>query len=666
MCGVARVMTLQGRQAGWHIGELMACMCHRGPNDEGYRLADTSTNEWIACGSEDTMPELGLPSLTQYEDGALILAFGHCRLSIIDLSAAGHGPMSYQDSTLWITYNGEVYNYLELRGELKDKGYTFRTSTDVEVILAAYAEWGPDCLRRFNGMFAFALWDSRRRRLFCARDRFGIKPFHYYWDGRLFAFASEIKALLAHPGIPRQSNDAIIYDYLALGSLDHTDETFFEGIKRLPSSHYLLFDLDRGSLEIRRWWDVTINVHPDKAVSGDDQEAVGRFRELLEDAVRLRLRSDVPVGTCLSGGLDSSSVVCLANRLMLEEGAVPRELVGDRQKTFSACYDDPAIDERLYMDVAIRHTGVEPNRVFPQGVDGLWQELERLVWHQEEPFGSTSIYAQWNVLRLAKERGVTVLLDGQGGDELLGGYHYYYGVLLAQLLRAGRLSAAVQAQRSASKVSGLSAPFLWALGLFYALPEPAQKRLLTFASQRFLTSQAVPSAFLTPAFVRRHRDRRMMDSKHVGEASLRERLYREIFVHSLPALLRYEDRNSMAFSLEARVPFLDHRLVEYVFSLPPHLLIHDGWTKWVLRQAMDGILPEQICWRRTKLGFATPEKRWIQEGKEHIRRLIGAGDARCAAYVNVAALRSSERLADVPGIWRLVNLEVWLRVFAVH
>ena len=290
--------------------------------------------------------------------------------------------MSNADGSLWIIFNGELYNDLELRQELQAKGHAFHTATDTVVVLVAYSDWGNDCLGGFNGMWAFALWDVRKRLLFCARDRFGIKPFHYYWDGRLFAFASEIKALLAHPDIPRRPNDAVIYDYLALGSLDHTDETFFEGIKRLPPAHYLLFDLEGGDLEIRRWWDVQVNCSLDGSRPADDRELAAQFRDLLTDSVRLRLRSDVPIGTCLSGGLDSSSIVCLANRLMLEEGAVPRELVGERQKTFTACFDDPAIDERPYVQQVIEHTSAEPNQVFPQGDGGLGDELEQLVWHQ--------------------------------------------------------------------------------------------------------------------------------------------------------------------------------------------------------------------------------------------------------------------------------------------
>jgi asparagine synthase (glutamine-hydrolysing) len=621
----------------------------------------------VTCAGAETIPELNLSPLARHEAGAYDLALGHRRLSILDLSAAGHGPMSYQDGTFWITYNGEVYNYLELRRELQAKGYTFHTATDTEVVLVAYAEWGPACLFRFNGMWAFAIWDAGKRQLFCARDRFGIKPFHYYWDGQLFAFASEIKALLAHPDIPRRPNDAIIYDYLALGSLDHTNETFFEGIRRLPPSHCLLFDLDRDSLRIQRWWDIEVNPALDDDCLTEDRQ-LAQFRGLLTDAVRLRLRSDVPIGTCLSGGLDSSSIVCLANHLMLEEGAVPRELVGERQKTFSACFDDPAIDERPYIQQVIEHTGAESNQVFPQGGGGLWEDLERLVWHQEEPFGSTSIYSQWSVMRLAQQCGVTVLLDGQGGDELLAGYHHYLGPFLAQTVRAQGPWITLQTVQAVSAATGQSTALLLGLGLYNSLPGVAQRVIVNLGNARFRTNPTVSESMLQPSFKRQFAERRLVHSKHLGYHNLAERLYQDVFVHSLPALLRYEDRNSMAFSLEARVPFLDYRLVEFCFSLPVTQRIRDGWTKWVLRQAMDGILPEQVRWRRSKLGFATPERQWLQEGIGWVRQLFNQGEVLSEPYLHRQAIRRIRNspgngLFNIPGLWRMVNLEVWLRAF---
>ena len=641
---------------------------HRGPNDEGYLLGNFRTRSWISCGGIDTVRELALTPLAQEAESSFNLAFGHRRLSVLDLSTAGHGPMPYLDGMLWITYNGEIYNYPELRDELKGRGYSFRTATDTEVVLAAYAEWGVDCLCRFNGMFAFALWDARKQTLFCARDRFGIKPFYYYRDGRQFVFASEIKAVLAHPDIPIKPNDAIIYDYLALGSLNHTNETFFEGIKCLWPSHYLLIDLRQSSLEIRRWWDIQVNTSLNGHEATNNRELVVQFRELLIDAVRLRLRSDVPIGTCLSGGLDSSSIVSAANYLLLKERAVPRELVGDRQKTFSACFDNPGIDERSYIQQVIEYTGVESNRIFPRGADGLWDDLEQLVWHQEEPFGSTSIYSQWSVMRLARQHDVTVLLDGQGGDELLAGYHLYIGPYLAQSMRTRGPWATLKTVRELSAGTGNSMAFLLALGFYNSLPGPIQRVMMNLGNARLRTNPTVSYSMLNPSFERQFAERRTGQGKHRGCHNLAERLYQDLFVYSLPALLRYEDRNSMAFSLEARVPFLDYRLVEFCFSLPVSQLIHHGWTKWLLRQAMDGFLPEQVRWRRSKLGFATPEQQWLREGASSIAQLFNHDDILSSPYLGEKVIQqlrslSAKDVANIPGLWRVVNLEMWQRVF---
>lgn len=639
---------------------------HRGPDDEGYLLANWQTGQWISCAGVETIAALKLPPLPAQADALYNLALGHRRLSILDLTEAGHGPMAYLDGKLWITYNGEVYNYLELRAGLKSKGYVFNTNTDTEVILAAYAEWGPECLQHFNGMFAFALWDSRKGQLFCARDRLGIKPFHYYWDEQQLIFASEIKALLAHPAVSGCPNQAIVYDYLALGSVDHTAETFFADIHRLPAAHYLLLNFETRQLTTQRWWDIQVNT----ALNGQagQPDASAQFKELLVDAVRLRLRSDVPVGTCLSGGLDSSSIVSIANHLLLKEQAVSREWVSNQQKTFSACFNDPALDERPYIQQIINHTGAESNRVFPQGQNGLWAELKQLIWHQEEPFGSTSIYSQWNVMRLARQRGVTVLLDGQGGDELLAGYHHYLGPYLAQTMRARGLWPVLAAARAAAAGTGRSPLFLLALGLYNNLPGQWQRRMLSLGNTRLRTNPTVSGSMLLPSFKRQFAERHLSRSKHQSFHNLARRLYQDIFMFSLPALLRYEDRNSMAFSLEARVPFLDYRLVEFCFSLPADCRIRQGWTKWILRQAMADFLPEQIRWRRSKLGFATPERQWLQQGAAQIAEFFTNGDLLSAPYLAPQTIQklqnvSAAGILSIPGLWRLINLEMWLRVF---
>src|SRR3972149_3015976 len=302
------------------VREMSESLYRRGPDDEGF-----------------------------YLDGRIALI--HRRLSIIDLSSAGHQPMCNEDNTLWLTYNGEIYNYKELTSELKMHGHIFRSMTDSEVIIHAYEEWGENCLKKFNGMWAFALWDSRKRQLFCARDRFGIKPFYYFLDENRFIFASEIKPILTDKTIPCGPNDRVIFDYLAYENndyIDHTEETFFHGIKRLMPAHYMVVN-SRGDISHSRYWDLDPNERIDEI---SDEDAAQRFYNLFEDSIRLRLQSEVPLGTCLSGGLDSSSIVCMANRLIFDNGVDP-EIIGERQKTFSACFTDKACDERDFINEVV-------------------------------------------------------------------------------------------------------------------------------------------------------------------------------------------------------------------------------------------------------------------------------------------------------------------------
>ena len=657
MCGIHGLWHLDGRPADLaRLRAAATAMRHRGPDDEGYLLADTRARRLVTCGGSDTDQRLALPEMEAFSGERFDLAFAHRRLSILDLSPAGHQPMASADGDLWIAYNGEVYNYLELRDELRAAGHVFSTGTDTEVLLAAYRAWGADCLSRFNGMWAFALWDAANDTLFCARDRFGIKPFYYYWDGTTFVFASEPKALLEHPAVPKRPNTGVIYDYVSLKQEDHTDETFFEGIVKLPPGH--LLELNRGGLQMRKWWSPAVNLELGESDEHRSREVQDRFLELLTDAVRIRLRSDVALGTCLSGGIDSSTIVCLANRLILQEGAVDPALVGDRQKTFSARCRNSRADEGQYMRLVTEVTGAAAHEVYPGSDVALWEELEKLTWHQDEPFGSTSIFAQWNVMRLAAQNGVTVLLDGQGADEVLAGYHRYYGAHLAQLWRECGAAAARQAARQSGASSDRSAALLLGWGLrdcFRGTARPRVRKVVNRFGSR-------PLPWVSREFARQHRERGPQLRDSLTSATLASALYTDLTRLCLPALLRYEDRNSMAFSREARVPFLDYRLVEYVFSLPACYRLGDGWTKWLLREATAEIVPDDIRWRKRKIAFATPESDWLREGEGFLRDLL-SGEPRSSQFVDIGRLRNTKPLASQPGLWRWVNLEVWLRTF---
>ena len=433
MCGIAGYHDASRPASASRLRAMTDRLAHRGPDGHGLVLIDTRTGRTSAG-----------------EPGTFDLALGHRRLSIIDLSDAGRQPMTSHDGRVWITYNGEVYNYVELRDELRARGHRFRTATDTEVVLAAYAEWGISCLSRFNGMWAFALWDSHEHTLFLARDRFGVKPLYYAHGRDWLVFGSEIKALFAHPRVPRQPNAEIIYDFLSLRLADHTDNTFFGGIVRVPGSHYVAYRPGTQPT-LHRWWDCK-PARPRDSSPSEDARAIERFRELFDDAVRVRLRSDVPIGTCLSGGVDSSSIVVTANQQMFD-GTRDRKLTGDRQRTFSACFEDPRVDERQFIDRVIAATGASTYRVFPNQ-DRVWDELPALVAQMDEPFHSTSQYSQWNVMRLVRESGVTVTLDGQGADELMAGYPGYHAVAIATLLRSGRAAAAAREAIGTAKLAG--------------------------------------------------------------------------------------------------------------------------------------------------------------------------------------------------------------------
>lgn len=600
MCGIAGQFALNGGEADAAlVGAMAERLAHRGPDGEG-----------------------------TFFSGPVGLA--HRRLAIIDLSDEGRQPMGNEDGSLQVVFNGEIYNYRELREELLAAGHRFSSATDTEVILHAYEEWGRDCLARFNGMWAFALWDGRRRELFCARDRLGVKPFYYTVAAGSFLFASEIKALRAHPEAGGRPNDRMLMTFLAWGVADHTAETMYDGIFQLPPAH-LLVVREGGAEAPERYWDFTMNAAPQAAV--DDSAAAERVRELLTDSVRLRLRSDVPVGTCLSGGIDSSTVTALINDLL--RGEHP-ESVGDRQRTFSVCFDDSRFDESRHIDVVVAATGVANRRTIPD-TNGLWEDIGRLLYMQDEPFASLSIYAQYCVMRLAREE-VKVVLDGQGADEQLAGYIAYQAPYIRGLFSRGEVVRALREGFGSARRHG---SFLsWAARQFFVRSE-----------RRGLLRGQAPEVL-----------------RYAG--SLDEVLKREVTASNLPLLLHWEDRNSMAFSIEARVPFLDYRLVEYLASLPLDQKIRGGVTKYVLRRAIRGLVPDAIRCRMDKMGFVTPEEAWMKdELAPEILDLFSSPEFARRPYWDAERVLGNYReFLDGKSpysteFWRIACAELWLRQF---
>ncbi|NRA38814.1 MAG: asparagine synthase (glutamine-hydrolyzing), partial [Planctomycetes bacterium] len=485
-------------------------------------------------------------------------------------------------------FNGEIYNYIELREEVIAKGYKLKSKTDTEVLLALYKEYGVDLLSKLDGMFAFAIWDQEKEQLFCARDRFGEKPFYYSELNDEFVFGSEMKALWAY-GIPKSLDDNRLHDFVMNGNVEIKSDfgrSYYHGISKLDAAHYLIISKD-GNVRKEKYWDLdSIRVNDNISF----EEALIEYRKLFQESVRLRLRADVPVGSSLSGGLDSSSIVCVIDQLKKDSQI---------QKVFSARFKDFKKDEGEYINkVLTQKAGIRAFDVYPVE-DDLVSIVKKVAYHQEEPFVSSSIIAQWKVMELAKNNNVTVLLDGQGADEFLGGYLKEYKVYLNQLY-----------YQDSEK---------------YEFEYEAYNKLLgsEYPIQRVESTESLR--------MKLGKLKRNILGQEIEYPLFKDSLSSMLQDQGLKELLRYADRNSMAHSIEVRLPFLSHKLVEFAFSLPDRFLLNQGWTKYIQRKAMDGIVPNDICWRKDKVGYEPPQDRWmnnkeVQEIVNDQRKLFRIGE----------------------------------------
>jgi asparagine synthase (glutamine-hydrolysing) len=576
----------------------------------------------------------------------------HQRLSILDLSTAGRQPMTEPTGRWHIVFNGEIYNYVELRSELERLGHAFRTASDTEVLLNAFIEWDRAALTRLIGMFAFAVLDAQRGRLFLARDFFGIKPLYYARPGADLVFASEIKALLGWPGLRRGAEPQRLYEYLRFGQTDHGGGTLFQAVRQLPPGHCLDVTQAHGwAGEPEPYWRLQARERFD--VSFD--EAARRVRQLFLDNIRLHLRSDVPVGAALSGGIDSSAIVAAMR------AAQPRlEL-----HAFSYVADRADLSEERWIDAAALRADAILHKVRARPEE-LLDDLDRLVELQDEPFGSTSIYAQHRVFRAAREHGIPVMLDGQGADEMLGGYRMYFVTRLASLVRRGGLGRAWKFLRAASALPGGGRARLAAQCLGSLLPARL-RRLGMAAAGRGL----MPKWLNRTWFIRRGAGPHL--ATRPSARSLTEHLEQTLCETSLPMLLRYEDRNSMAHSIESRVPFLTVPLATFLLQLPEEYLIgRDGTTKNVFRHAMRGLVPDVILDRRDKIGFVTPERQWLLELRPWVEKSLTSECAGAIRALDLPAMcaewqrvREGGRRFEAP-VWRWVNLIRWAQRYGVE
>ena len=662
MCGIAGIVALNGTAVDPFTLQKMADRLeHRGPDNEGFVFGSRS------AGAYHHTAVAKAAGWTNGKPASLGLA--HRRLSIIDLSERGNQPMPSPDGQVWLVFNGEIYNYTELRAEMEANGARFTTRTDTEVLLHSYLRWGERAVDRLEGMFAFAIWDGRNGKLFCARDRLGIKPFYYAIAGDQFIFGSEIKALLACPALEPAPNDEAVVAFLLHSNCDFGARTMFRHVSALPAGHTLTLDARTTQPRVAQYWTLDA-FDPQPADVKTDDDRIARLRDMLIGTMRRHLVSDVPAGSCLSGGLDSSTVVSLLGKIWREEPGVAGA-IGDHLRTFTSCYERPEFDERRYALAVADATGATPQLVFPAAED-FWTDFERMAWHQDMPFGGFSYYAQWRVMKAVKQAGVKVLLDGQGGDEVFGGYAKFRYAYMLSLLRSGRL---VRGLRELGSTVRHGDRYVLDLRNGYRYLPPALRRAFQVDSllQRVLRTDLSRALSLdsTPAT---RWWRHAANGNGRSPLSLCQRIQiDDIVFDTLPQLLRMEDRSSMAFSIEARVPLLDHRLVEYGIALPDRLKVQNGWSKFAVRQAMRGLMPDSVRLRKTKLGFAAPDRAWlVQELRPRVAELI-AEPLRCGAYVDARALRkwyaSDEAQAanteSYLGLFRVLSLEMWMRTFRV-
>lgn len=601
MCGISGIINKDNSSINsTDIENINNLISHRGPDSEGF-----------------------------YHQSNFSLA--HRRLSIIGLGKEGHQPMSYLNKYT-ITFNGEIYNYIEIRDELKLKGYTFSSSTDTEVILAAYDKWGEECVNRFNGMWSFVIHDSEKQILFCSRDRFGIKPFYYLNNKNQFIFGSEIKQLLYFIDKPCV-NKKVLLDYLIVGFEDHKDETFFQNIHKLTPGYNLIYNLQNHTFNIEKYYHLKFS-----SSNIDENESIDNYAKKLKTAINIRMRSDVKVGTCLSGGLDSSSVAAIASSIYSKNSK-------DKFNAIHAKSSETASDESSYASMVASHCNLKLNTIEPTTSD-FNENIDEIIFTQEEPFGSPSIFMQYFVLKKAKEINCKVMLDGQGGDETLLGYEKYYPAYLKSLNFVSFIKEFINSSNN-SKLSKIELLKYFFYFTKYSIRIKRLKQKNSYLKDEILTKY------------------RSETLKNLSESYLNiEKLQLfEIEKTQLPHLLRYEDKNSMRNSIETRLPFIDYNVLEQALSTNNKFKINKGWTKYILRKSVNDLLPKEVVWRKNKLGFNAPENKWIDSINKDIPKLIEESKI-LTELIDLRKLKLSD--LDKRTRWKLFNIAKWEKIYNVN
>ncbi|WP_323592281.1 asparagine synthase (glutamine-hydrolyzing) [Aliarcobacter butzleri] len=601
MCGISGIINKNGNRVDKdEIQKINDLISHRGPDDEGFYFEKN-------------------------------FAFGHRRLSILDLSSDGHQPMHYLEKYT-ITYNGEVYNYLEIREELIEDGYKFISNTDTEVILASYDKWGQDCVNRFNGMWAFAIYDKEKEIIFCSRDRFGVKPFYYTEINGKFVFGSEIKQLLEFYE-DRFVNETILVDYLLYGLEEHTNETFFRNIYKLDKSNNLIYDIKNNSFKIKRYFDIKF----DKNLNNlNEKDSIEFIKNKLENAIDLRLRSDVKVGTCLSGGLDSSSIAAIASKKYFEK-------TNEKFIAIHAKSVEKKTDESQFARQVSEYCNLNMIEVEPQ-LEDITKNIEEVIYTQEEPFGGPSIFMQYFVMKKARENNCIVMLDGQGGDETLFGYEGYFSFYFASLLSKFKF---VQYWKEIKNLTTFKV---------------SKKRILRdslivlFRNQLSFIEKIIRNK---KTFIKLESDRKRLN--HLFEfKDFKNFQVREIMIRNMPHLLRYEDKNSMRNSVETRLPFVDYQFVQSAVSINDSMKFKNGFLKYILRKVVELILPKNIVWRTNKFGFEAPTDMWIDSHKDEMINIIEKSN-----IISHIVKLNSKIYSNKTLLWKMYNIAIWEKIYAV-
>lgn len=643
MCGINGIITADN-DLKRKIVKANDLLKHRGPDDEGYAIFSVNNSDTAEYSGANSIPEVKnkFPAFNLQNRNGNDVILAHRRLSIIDLSENGHCPMSDISGNIWLTFNGEIYNYIEVREELKTLGYTFRTNADTEVIIYAYLAWGTECLNKFNGMWAFAIWDKLKKRLFLARDRFGVKPLYFIKHENYFAFSSELKPLAEYQNGNIEVNSAKIPFFLIYGNRLNTEETYLKNINSLPASSYLIYE--NGTFKVKRYYDIA-----KKELRTDSEEDLKEeIVSLLKDSIKLRFRSDVPVGTCLSGGFDSSSIVSLAS-----------ENNESNLQTFSAVWEEKNCDESYYIDIVNEKYNCSPNKIIPKEEE-FEKVFSELCYYQEIPTEGPGLYPQWYVMQAAKKK-VKVLLDGQGGDEVFGGY-FQMGAYLRGIIRDRNLFKLASESRNFLQFFNKNGLHSFTSWLF-----PTQYGYLTRSklSARF---DIINGSLLNSL------DKNSMyfdvEPPKIFKNYLSNLSYHFIKVMTIPTLLHYEDRSSMAHSIESRVPFLDYRLVELGLNLKSVHLSYKGTSRPLYRKALKPHLPEEVVNRKDKLGFPVPFKEWTHHSlNKYIHDELLSSNNLLFEYINKANLEINlkNHFSDLKDysweIWRILSLNKFLKLF---